>query len=186
MLKMALLDCAINEKCLQSWRRTGHLPCFFIPTQGDLTAQESPPPHEEPHKVPAQFPVIILPPISCMLAGVRLAVIDSDLHRGVSLRSKRFQSSYSAKFGAGAKKKMEGGGGRGREESSFTPLPLPLHSFFCSRSSFLDELAGNAGNRLLRRLTVLFLGFIPLAAFFTNNNYYFSVIFLLRPPLTPL
>ena len=48
--------------------------------------------HEEPHKVPlliilsdgcyAQFPVIILPPISCMLAGVRLAVIDSDLHRG--------------------------------------------------------------------------------------------------------
>ena len=47
---------------------------------------------KEPHKVPlliilsdgcyAQFPVIILPPISCMLAGVRLAVIDSDLHRG--------------------------------------------------------------------------------------------------------
>ena len=49
-------------------------------------------PHEEPHKVPlliilidgcyAQFPVIILPPISCMLAGARLAVIGSDLHRG--------------------------------------------------------------------------------------------------------
>ena len=48
--------------------------------------------HEEPRKVPlliilsdgcyAQFPVIILPPISCMLAGVRLAVIGSDLHRG--------------------------------------------------------------------------------------------------------
>ena len=48
--------------------------------------------HEEPHKVPlliilsdgcyAQFPVIILPPISCMLAGIRLAVIGSDLHRG--------------------------------------------------------------------------------------------------------
>ena len=48
--------------------------------------------HEEPHKVPllitlsdgcyAQFPVIILPSISCMLAGVRLAVIDSDFHRG--------------------------------------------------------------------------------------------------------
>ena len=66
---------------------------------------------------------------------------------------------------------------------SFTPLPFPLHSFFCSRSSFLNELARN---RLLRRLTVLFLGFIPLAAFFTNNIYYFSVIFLLRPPLTPL
>ena len=48
--------------------------------------------YEEPHKVPllitlsddcyAQFPVVILPPISCMLAGVRLAVIDSDFHRG--------------------------------------------------------------------------------------------------------
>ena len=48
--------------------------------------------HEEPHKVPllitlsdgcyAQFPVIILPPLSCRLAGVRLAVIDSDFHRG--------------------------------------------------------------------------------------------------------
>ena len=47
---------------------------------------------EEPHKVPllitlsdgcyAQFPVIILPSISCRLAGVRLAVIDSDFHRG--------------------------------------------------------------------------------------------------------
>ena len=48
--------------------------------------------HEEPHKVPllitlndgcyARFPVIILSPISCMLAGVRMAVIDSDFHRG--------------------------------------------------------------------------------------------------------
>ena len=48
--------------------------------------------HEEPIKVPllitlsdgcyAKFPVIILPPISCRLAGVRLAVIDSDFHRG--------------------------------------------------------------------------------------------------------
>ena len=160
------------------------MPCFFVPTPGDSTAQESPPPHEEPHKVPAQFPVIILPPISCMLAGVRLAVIDSDLHRGVSLRSKRFQSSYSAKFGAGAKKKMEGGGTAWH--GSFTPLPFLLHSFFCSRSSFLDELERNRLLRSLRRLTVLFLGFIPLAAFFTNNIYYFSVIFLLHPPLTPL
>ena len=65
----------------------------------------------------------------------------------LSLRSKRFQSSYSAKFGAGAKKKWKGEG-EGRR-GSFTPLPLPLHSFFCSRSSFLDELAQN---RLLRRL----------------------------------
>ena len=30
----------------------------------------------------AQFPVTILPPISCRLAGVRLVVIDSDFHRG--------------------------------------------------------------------------------------------------------
>ena len=84
-----------------------------------------------------------------------------------SLRSKRFQSSYSAKFGAGAKKKWkgEGEGRRGnsfskswglRASGSFTPLPLPLHSFFCSRSSFLDELARN---RLLRRLTKINLSF---------------------------
>ena len=66
-----------------------------------------------------------------------------------SLRSKRFQSSYSAKFGAGAKKKWKGEG-EGREET------LPLHSFFCSRSSFLDELARN---RLLRRLTKINLSF---------------------------
>ena len=39
--------------------------------------------------------------------------------------------------------------GKGRGKGSFTPLPLPLHSFFCSRSSFLDELARN---RLLRGL----------------------------------
>ena len=48
--------------------------------------------HEEPRKIPfliilsdgcyTQFPVRILPPTSCMLAGVRLAVIGSDLHRG--------------------------------------------------------------------------------------------------------
>ena len=28
---------------LQCWRRTRHLPSFFVPTSGDLTAQESPP-----------------------------------------------------------------------------------------------------------------------------------------------
>ena len=44
MLKMALFDCAINATRLQCWRRTGHLPSFFVPTPGDLTAQESPPP----------------------------------------------------------------------------------------------------------------------------------------------
>ena len=31
-------------KMLQCWRRTGHLPSFFVPTPGHLTAQESPPP----------------------------------------------------------------------------------------------------------------------------------------------
>ena len=39
MLKKALFDCALNEKMLQCWRRTGHLPSFFF----FLTAQESPP-----------------------------------------------------------------------------------------------------------------------------------------------
>ena len=29
---------------LQCWRRTGYLPSYFVPTPGDLTAQESPPP----------------------------------------------------------------------------------------------------------------------------------------------
>ena len=29
---------------LQCWRRTGHLPSVFVPTPGDLTAQESPSP----------------------------------------------------------------------------------------------------------------------------------------------
>ena len=29
---------------LQCLRRTGHLPSFFVPTPGDLTVQESPPP----------------------------------------------------------------------------------------------------------------------------------------------
>lgn len=27
---------------LQCWRRTGHLPCFLVPTPGDLTARECP------------------------------------------------------------------------------------------------------------------------------------------------
>ena len=31
-------------KMLQYWRRTGHLPSFFVLTAGDLTAKESPPP----------------------------------------------------------------------------------------------------------------------------------------------
>ena len=62
-----------------------------------------------------------------------------------SLRSKRFQSSYSVKVGAGAKKN---GRGRGKGEEE-TLAGKPLHSFFCSRPNFLDELARK---RLLRRL----------------------------------
>ena len=31
-------------KMLRYWRRTGHLPSFFVLTPGDLTAKESPPP----------------------------------------------------------------------------------------------------------------------------------------------
>ena len=42
-----------------------------------------------------------------------------------SLRSKRFQSSYSAKVGAGAKKKTEGGrGGKKRKRLSANPTIL--------------------------------------------------------------
>ena len=44
MLKTALFDCAINEKRLQCWRRTGHLPSFFVPTPWDSAAQEVSPP----------------------------------------------------------------------------------------------------------------------------------------------
>lgn len=41
MLKLSLLDCAIKKNELQWWRRMGHLPSFFVPIPGDLTAQES-------------------------------------------------------------------------------------------------------------------------------------------------
>ena len=44
MLKLALLDCMINEKCCSVGGGTGHLLFFFVPTPGDLTGQESPPP----------------------------------------------------------------------------------------------------------------------------------------------
>ena len=37
---MALLDCAINKKCCTVYGGRG---IFFVPTPGDLTAQESPP-----------------------------------------------------------------------------------------------------------------------------------------------
>ena len=55
----------------------------------------------------------------------------------VSLRSKRFQSSYCANVRAGAKKKKVERGGGG--VPSF-PSPSPvIPFFFCSCSSFLDE-----------------------------------------------
>ena len=42
---MGLFDCAINEKCCSvDGGRGPDLPPFFVPTPGDLTAQESPPP----------------------------------------------------------------------------------------------------------------------------------------------
>ena len=44
MLKMAAIWLCDQWKMLQCWRRTGHLPSFFVPTLGELTAQESPPP----------------------------------------------------------------------------------------------------------------------------------------------
>ena len=68
----------------------------------------------------------------------------------ISLRSKRFQSSYCAKGRAGAKKKkmMEGGGGGEKRKPSF-PSPSPVIPFFALVPTFLDELARK---RLLRRL----------------------------------
>ena len=52
-----------------------------------------------------------------------------------SLRSKRFQSSYWAKVGAEAKKRLKGEG-EGRRGN---PPPPPSSIFFCSYPSFLDE-----------------------------------------------
>ena len=44
MFKTALFDCAINEKCCCVDGGRGICPLFFVPTPGDLAAQESPPP----------------------------------------------------------------------------------------------------------------------------------------------
>ena len=43
MLKMALFDCAINEKCCSVDGGRGICSLFSSPPRGDLTAQESPP-----------------------------------------------------------------------------------------------------------------------------------------------
>ena len=53
MLKMALFDCAINEKCCSVDGGRSICPFFFVPTPEDLTAQEFPPPgicHSRPKK----------------------------------------------------------------------------------------------------------------------------------------
>ena len=47
MLKTALFDCAINEKC---WRRTGPLPLFFCPHPGGLDNSRVPTPGNLPSK----------------------------------------------------------------------------------------------------------------------------------------
>ena len=44
MLKMALFDCAINEKCCSVDGGRGICPLFSPPPREDLTAQEFPPP----------------------------------------------------------------------------------------------------------------------------------------------
>ena len=51
MLKMALFDCAVNEKRLQCWRRTGHLPPFFCPHPGGFDSSRAPTPGNLPSKV---------------------------------------------------------------------------------------------------------------------------------------
>ena len=60
-----------------------------------------------------------------------------------SLHSKRFQSSFLAKFRAGAKK-MDGGRGGEKEGEGgpFLPSPSPSSSFFLLLSQ-LDKLARN-------------------------------------------
>ena len=44
MLKMALFDCAINEKCGSVDGGRGICRLLLVPTPGDFTAQEFPPP----------------------------------------------------------------------------------------------------------------------------------------------
>ena len=43
MIKTALFDLVSMKNVAVQWR-TGHLPSFLVPTLGDLTAQEYPPP----------------------------------------------------------------------------------------------------------------------------------------------
>ena len=61
------------------------------------------------------------------------------MHAQSSLRSKRFQSSYSARVGAGAKK-MEGGGG-GEKRKPSLPYPSPVIPLF---SALVPTFATNS------------------------------------------
>ena len=60
-------------------------------------------------------------------------------YQAISLRSKRFQSSYCAKVRAEAKKSLKGEG-EGRSGNLHSPPPPPSFILFCSCPSFLDEL----------------------------------------------
>ena len=71
----------------------------------------------------------------------------------LSLRSKRFQSSYSAKVRAGAKKKTLKGEGEGRRRNASLPSPSPvIPLFFFLLSSQLSRRL--ARKRLLCRLVL--------------------------------
>ena len=61
-----------------------------------------------------------------------------------SLRSKRFQSSYSAKFGAGAKKKWKGEGEGRRGNVPSLPSPSPFIPFFALVPVFFTNSRGTA------------------------------------------
>ena len=61
-----------------------------------------------------------------------------------SLRSKRFQSSYSAKFGAGAKKKWKGEGEGRRGKVPSLPSPSPFIPFFALVPVFSTNSRGTA------------------------------------------
>ena len=94
------------------------------------------------------------------------------MHAQSSLRSKLFQSSYSARVRVGAKK-MEGGGG-GEKRKPSLPYPLPRYSsFFCSCPNVRDELARK---RLLRRLR-------PKLLFCQSKFIAFMPFSLPSPPL---
>ena len=90
----------------------------------------------------------------------------------ISLRSKRFQSSYCAKGRAGAKKKKKNDGrGRGRgEEETFFSLPLPRHSFFCSRPNFSRRTrAETLATQARRNRIILIQRFIIVAVLIINQ-----------------